>query len=85
MEKMTNLIGILNLKAKWPPKKKSLETKMIIYVNLKDVRIKKFYPANKSYHFWYSYFYFYSRLILVLLVLQPLDSKKNPSKHLTWS
>ena len=44
---MTNLIGILNLKAKWPPKKKSLETKMIIYVNLKDVRIKKFTQQTK--------------------------------------
>ena len=89
MEKMTNLIGILNLKAKWPKKKKSLETKMIVYVNLKDVtldvRLKKFYPANRSYHFGYSYFYFYNRLILVLLILRPLDSKKNPSKHLTWS
>ena len=67
---MTNLIGILNLKAKWK-KRKGLETKMIIYVNLKDVtldvRLKFFYPTNKSYHFWYSYFYFYSRLILVLL------------------
>ena len=27
MEKMTNLIGILNLKAKWPPKKKKFRDK----------------------------------------------------------